>query len=248
MAYQNKVLVNIDQNLSAAEKATARNNIGAYNPSDGTIRLLNDNGAIIGDFTVDQADNKDITISRDLLDVYSKNEVDAKMPGKMTVVNLGYNIFQSAPTMDTQSSGSVLSDLGNIPNPIQLDAGKTYLIQPSVVGTADYTLGKTHSGSARFSLEVRLAEADVTEGTWGLLGKAIPIAVTQFNLKSAHNTNQAGYRFITAIGSQPLLFTPDTDKTFTKIIVVNDGNVLGGDGSTRCWMDFQLGSLIITEV
>lgn len=248
MAYQNKVLVNIEQNLTAAEKATARKNIGAYNPSDGTIRLLNDNGAIIGDFTVDQADNKDITISRDSLDVYSKAQVDAKIPGKMTSTDLGTNIYSTAPFMNTQSSGVVLADLGNIPNPIQLEAGKTYLIQPSVVGTADYTLAKTHSQSNRFSVELLLVEADVTEGSRAIFGRNIPIAVTQFYLRAANGSNQAGYRFITAIGSHSLLYTPDTDKTFTKIVVASNSNVLGGDGTTRCYMDFQLGSLIITEV
>lgn len=244
MAYQNKIVCNIEQNLTAEEKATARRNIGAYNPSDGTIRLLNDEGAIIGDFTVDQADNKDITISRESLDVYSKSEVDAKIPGKMTVVSLGSGIYTAAPFMNTQQSTAVLDDLGNIPNPIQLDAGKTYLIQPSVVGTADYTLARTQSTTSRFSLQLSLAEED---GPY-YFGGVIPIASTQFDLRPARGSNQAGYRFITPIGSHSLLFTPDTDKTFTKIILVANGNVLGGNGSTRCWMDFQLGSLIITEV
>ena len=329
MSLQNKIVFNIEQNLTAKEKATARKNIGVYNPSDGTIRLLNDEGDIIGDFTVDQANNKDIFIKRNMLGVYSKSEVDAKItpsipislavaPGvsgaasavtftkdssglqqgsinvntpdfsgtlytvpsyngddvdklltvkfneirrtyyldwvetdskpKMITNFLGSSIYQSSPIMSHQSSGTVLSDLGNIPNPIQLDAGKTYLIQPSVTGTADYTLGASYSGSARFNLKMVLAEEDVTTGSYALYSKVIPIAGTQFNLKSANGSNEAGYRFITAIGSQSLLYTPQTDQTFTKIILMNDGNILGGDGSTRCWMDFQLGSLIITEV
>lgn len=297
--------------------------------NDANIRLLNDEGAIIGDFTADQADNKDIFITREKLGVYSKSEVDAKItpsipislavaPGvtgsasavtftkdsqgvqqgsitvntpdfsgtlytvpsynaadvdkllavkfneirrtyyldwaesnskpKMTTTFLGSNIYQSSPVMGSQSSGTVLSDLGNIPNPIQLDAGKTYLIQPSVTGTADYTLGASYSGSARFSLEMVLAEEDVTTSSYALHGKVIPIARVQFNLKSANGSNQTGYRFTNVIGSQSLLFTPQTDQTFTKIILMNEGNVLGGDGSARCWMDFTLGSLIITEV
>lgn len=246
--YQNKVLVNIEQNLTSEEKATARKNIGAYNPSDGRLRLLNDEGAIFGDFSADQSDNTDITISRELLDVYSKSEVDDKIPGKMTLVSLGSSIYRSAPIIDTQTSGTVLSDLGNIPNPIQLDAGKTYLIQPSVVGTGDYTLARTHNQSNRFSIELQLAEDDITTESHAIFGTTIPIAVTQFMLNTTHGSNQAGYRFITTIGSHPILYTPNTAKTFTKIVVVNNGNVLGGDGSTRCWMDFQLGSLIITEV
>lgn len=248
MALQNKIVFNIEQNLTAVEKATARKNIGAYNPSDGTIRLLNDNGTIIGDFTTDQADNKDITISRDSLDVYSKSEVDAKIPGKMTVVDLGTSIFSAAPFMNSQTSGVILSDLGNIPNPIQLEAGKTYLIQPTVVGTADYTLGATHNRTSRFSVELQLVEADVTEGSLSIFGRCVPIAATQFYLRTTNGSNEAGYRFITTIGSHSLLYTPATDKTFTKIVATTNGNVLGGDGSTRCYMDFRLGSLIITEV
>lgn len=62
----------------------------------------------------------------------------------LTIVSLGSNIYSSAPIIDTQSSGTVLDDLRNIPNPIQLDAGKTYLIQPSAVETSDYTLAKTY--------------------------------------------------------------------------------------------------------
>lgn len=297
--------------------------------NDANIRLLNDEGAIIGDFTADQADNKDIFITREKLGVYSKSEVDAKItpsipislavaPGvtgsanavtftkdssglqqgsitvntpdfsgtlytlpdyngddvdkllavkfnatrgtyyldwvetdskpKMTTTFLGSSIYQSAPTMGVQSSGTVLSVLGNIPNAIQLDAGKTYLIQPSVTGTADYTLGASYSGSARFSLEMVLAEEDVTTSSYALHGKVIPIARVQFNLKSANGSNQVGYRFTNVIGSQSLLFTPQTDQTFTKIILMNEGNVLGGNESTKCWMDFTLGSLIITEV
>lgn len=167
---------------------------------------------------------------------------------KTTTTFLGSNIYQASPTMDAQSSGTVLSILGNIPNAIQLEAGKTYLIQPSVVGTADYTLGASSGRSARFSLEMWLAEEDVTESSAGLYGKAIPIAATQFNLKTANGSDQAGYRFITAIGSQSVLYTPPTDQTFTKIVLANNGNVLGGNGSTKCWMDFKLGLLIITEV
>lgn len=297
--------------------------------NDANIRLLNDEGTIIGDFTADQAVNKDIFITREKLGVYSKSEVDAKITPsipislavapnvtgsatavtftkdssglqqgsinvttpdfngtlytvpsyngddvdkllavkfnatrgtyyldwvetdskpKMTTTFLGSNIYQSAPTMGVQQSGTVLSVLGNIPNPIQLDAGKTYLIQPSVTGTADYTLGASYSGSARFSLQIVLAEEDVTTSSYALFGKVIPIAKVQFNLKSTNGSNQTGYRFTNVIGSQSLLFTPQTDQTFTKIIVMNEGNVLGGNESTKCWMDFTLGTVIITEV
>lgn len=297
--------------------------------NDANIRLLNDEGTIIGDFTADQAVNKDIFITREKLGVYSKSEVDAKITPsipislavapnvtgsatavtftkdssglqqgsinvttpdfngtlytvpsyngddvdkllavkfnatrgtyyldwvetdskpKMTTTFLGSNIYQSAPTMGVQQSGTVLSVLGNIPNPIQLDAGKTYLIQPSVTGTADYTLGASYSGSARFSLQIVLAEEDVTTSSYALFGKVIPIAKVQFNLKSTNGSNQTGYRFTNVIGSQSLLFTPQTDQTFTKIIVMNEGNVLGGNESTKCWMDFTLGTVIIVEV
>ena len=305
--------------------------------NDATIRLLNEEGAFIASFTADQANDRDIYITRDILGVYSKSEVDAKItaitppiptppipislavaPGvtgsatavtftqdshgvqqgsiivntrdftgtlytvpsynsedldkvltvkfnedtrkyyldwsesnskpRMTTTFLGSSIYQSAPVMDSQSSSTVLSDLGNIPDPIHLDAGKTYLIQPSVLGTADYTLGASYGGSARFRLDLALAEADVTTGSHLLEGKAITIGSTQFNLKAANGSNQAGYRFITAIGSQSFLYTPERDQSFTKIILMNDGNVLGGDGSARCWMDFTLGSLIISDV
>lgn len=295
--------------------------------NNASIRLLNDAGTVIGDFTVDQAVNKDIVITRDLLDVYSKSQVDAKIPStipmtltvapgfsdspnrvtfisdlsgiqqgsiyintpsfsntlytvpgygtadveksltvkydetketyylawndnkpKMTVIDLGNSIYYSSPKMAGQSSGTVLSVLGNIPKPIQLSAGKTYLIQPSVIGTSDYTLATSYNGDARFSLEIKLAEADVTEGSFARLEKVVSIAKSQFYLDDIKGSNLAGYRFITPIGSPSLLFTPKTDLTFTKLIIMNSGNVLGGNGSTKCWMDFVLGSLVITEV
>ncbi|MCF0115662.1 MAG: hypothetical protein HUJ56_09925, partial [Erysipelotrichaceae bacterium] len=288
--------------------------------NDGTTRLLNDEGTVIGDFTADQASNKDITISRDVLDVYSKAQVDAKTipisfsvaPGvsgsanavsfirdisglqqgsidistpdfsstlytipsyndnnvnkllavkynetrgtyyldwveakpKIIAVALGNNIYQAAPYLNnTQTSRTLITDFGSIPTPISLTAGKTYIIQPSVVGTADYTLA-IDDRSSRFSLDLLLVEAD-SQLTYG---NFVPIATTQFNLKSTNGSNLAGYRFISPIGSNALTYTPDTDKTFTKIVLSNDGNVLGSNGTTRCYMDFVLGSVVITEV
>ena len=245
MAYQNKVLVNIEQNLSPNEKATARKNIGAYNPSDGTVRLLNDNGAIIGDFTVDQADNKDITISRDLLDVYSKSEVDAKIPGKMTVVSLGNSIYEANPVLSGQSNLALQYNIGTIPNSIQLDANKTYLIQPSVFGTAEYTTQIPATQQARFELDFLL----IPESNWSFTN-SIRIARVQFNCKNSKGSANAGYHFNVTIGSNSYLFTPSNDIVLSKVLIVNIGYILGTDSTNtaRCFMDFNLGSLIITEV
>lgn len=242
---QNKVLTNIEQNLSEQEKSTARKNIGVYNPGDGRLRLLNDDGAIIGDFTADQDDNTDITISRELLDVYSTSQVDAKIPHKPVVFNLGTSIYEANPLLSGESNSSLQYVIGTIPNSIQLDANKTYLIQPNVFGTAEYTMQVNAPQQARFSLRFYL----IPESGW-VYSDSICIADAQFNCKNSKGSANAGYHFNVTIGSNNSLYTPSHDIIFSKVIIVNSGNILGTSSSNegRCFMDFNLGSLVITEM
>lgn len=75
--------------------------------NDANIRLLNDEGAIIGDFTADQADNKDIFITREKLGVYSKSEVDAKITPSIPIslaVAPGVSSSATAVTFTKDSS------------------------------------------------------------------------------------------------------------------------------------------------
>ena len=277
MAQTTSVLWTADQGLGEEEKAQARKNIGLDSVGDNVKFSNTMNGVDLSNADL-KIETTKITTPQTIqfYKLHIKNEYNSEQDfalvpldaqggflykmeegpivakeidtgSEVKAYNLGTSIYNSKITLSGQSSGTPLSSSSSSTSEtVTLTAGKKYLITPSCYGSSEYTTTVNDDSTHRWSVEILLTDSNYNT-TWN---QSITLAHAQYYVEKDKGSRYSDYHFSVPITPMVSIIQPSTDLELNKIVIRNNGNVLGCNSShtTKLFMDFDLGYVLIQEI